>query len=393
MSASFSYALWLPSWYPCRLAPYDGDFIQRHARAVSACLPVHVVHFIRDQSGSITKTVLTEQSTRHHLTETIIYYYSPPSRFILLDRFRSFHQYKKVYKNYLTHYFEQNGIPSLVHVHIAFKAGLIARWIKRKTGINYLLTEQWTVFLPEAKPGFKNLSLIARYLIGKIFSGALRILPVSDYLAASLRKRWPEKSYEVVPNVVDTTLFYPEENVRNDKLQLIHISTLTYQKDPDTLFSALGILKKKGIDFSLHLIGPVHKNLYFLINKEGIEKNINLLGEMPQAELASWLRKSDALILYSRYETFGCVIIEANACGIPVIVPDTPLMQELVQDGLNGLLVQPGSASALADALERYSQCKNNFSKSRIASAAAERYNFTRVGKQIADIYFRSLEG
>lgn len=386
------YILWLPSWYPCRLTPIDGDFIQRHARAVALYMPVHVVHLIRDKDGRITKDMKVEKSINGNLSETIIYYYSRPGLFSFVDSLYSLRKFNRIYKKFLIEYFQQNGLPSLAHIHISYKAGLIARWIRKHTGIKYLLTEQWTVYLEEAKPNLRDMPFPAQYLISKIITKAELVLPVSQYLAKAIQRRWPSVKCEVVPNVVDTELFYPAGEMKNDKLHLIHISTLTYQKDPESLFSALGILKKQKIGFWLDLIGPVDEKILSLIKKEGIEAEVNIRGEMRQIELAGWLRKSDALVLYSRYETFGCVIIEANASGLPVIVPDTQLMHELIQDGVNGILVHPGSASALAEALGRLSKTKNKFSKDEIAAAARGKYSYSRIGKIYADIYSRYIE-
>jgi len=387
------YILWLPSWYPCKLTPYDGDFIQRHARAVSQYNPVHVIHFVRDKDGKITKDVEVVSNDEGNLTETIIYYYSQSFAIPTLDSFFSFKKFNHLYKKFLADYFKKDGLPSLVHVHIAFKAGLIARWIKKNAGIEYLLTEQWTAYLEEAKPNLRDLSFSSQYLISKIITEASLILPVSHYLAKAIKRRWPTVKCEIVPNVVNKEIFYPQSKTETSALRLIHISTLTYQKDPETLFEAMGILIKKGVDFTLDVIGPANEYIVSLIKKEGIGERVNLRGEMPQLELAGFLSKNDALILYSRYETFGCVIIEANACGLPVIVPDTQLMHELVQTGVNGLLVHPGSASALAEALINFATAKNRFSKNEIAKEAADKYSYSCIGKMYADIYFRYMVG
>ena len=146
------YVLWLPSWYPCKLTPYDGDFIQRHARATALNCFVHVVHIIRDKEGIITKETKIEESENGNLRETIIYYYIKPTSINKLDGFFSYRKFSKLYKSFLNEYFLKHGLPSLVHVHISFKAGIIARWIRINIGIPYLLTEQWTVYLEEARP-------------------------------------------------------------------------------------------------------------------------------------------------------------------------------------------------------------------------------------------------
>lgn len=386
-----SYILWLPSWYPCKLTPYDGDFIQRHALAVSGFTSVHVVHIIRDKEGAITKDIKIQENQINNLKETIIYYYSNFSSIQFLDSIFSLWKFKKIYKSYLTDYFLKYGLPSLVHVHIAFKAGLIARWIKKNMNISYLLTEQWTIYLEEAKPKIRDLALSNQLMISKIMTEAELVLPVSNYLAKSIKRRWKGVSCEVVPNVVDSNIFYPGTYAAENKLRLIHISTLTYQKDPESLLEAMCILKKQKIDFSIDIIGPVSESIMSLVKEYKLEDEVNLRGEMPQSALATHLRNSDALILYSRYETFGCVIIEANACGVPVIVPDTQLMNELVKNEQNGMLVHPGSANALAETLIDFSIKKTNFSRNNIAAETIAKFSYSRIGKMYAEIYDRYI--
>ena len=388
-----SYVLWLPSWYPCKLTPYDGDFIQRHAQAVSGFASVHVFHLVRDKEGAITKDIKIEENQTGKLKETIIYYYSNPFPFQFLDSFISLRKFNRIYKKYLTDYFLKQGLPSLVHVHIAFKAGLIARWIKKNMNIPFLLTEQWTVYLEEAKPKIKDLALSNQILISKIITDAALVLPVSNYLAKSIQRRWKGVECEVVPNVVDTNLFFPGAYTSDEKLRLIHISTLTYQKDPESLLEAMGILKKKGIYFSLDIVGPIFEKISSLVKENNVDSEVLLKGEMPQSDLAGMIRNSDILILYSRYETFGCVIIEANACGVPVIVPDTQLMNELVKKNQNGILVHPGSAMALAEALIDFSKTKTNYSRKNIAIETSEKYSYSRVGVKYAEIYSRYITG
>jgi glycosyltransferase involved in cell wall biosynthesis len=387
MSNHSLYILWLPSWYPCRLTPYDGDFIQRHARAVALFTPVHVIHIIRDAKGELTRDVLVEEHQEGNLRETIIYYHSPVLPLKSFEGFVSFLKYQSIFKKHLADLFFKNGKPELVHVHIAFKAGMIANWIKRQFGVPFLLTEQWTAYLPDAQPSFGELSFAARYYISNTIKQAALILPVSDFLGRTIQARWPSAKYEVVPNVVNENIFYPGDSELSATLKLIHISTLTYQKAPELLFEAAGLLKKRGVAFSLNIIGPATEEVFSMIRKNEIEQEVKCLGEMPQEHLAGYIRQSDALVLYSRYETFGCVLIEANACGVPVIVPDTPLMHELVTEKKNGIFVKPGSADALADAFLTMASLKNSFQRPAIARDTSNLYSYQRVGKLYTDIY------
>lgn len=387
-----AYILWLPSWYPNKLDPFDGDFIQRHAVAVSAFVPVHVFFLVKDEKKLITKSVHVEERKEGNLVETIIYYAGDNYLFKFPNRLFSFRQYRKLYRNYLTKLFKEKGFPSLVHVHIAFKAGIIANWIRKKFSIPYLLTEQWTIYLDEAKPNIHQFSRIDRFLISKIIKNALLVLPVSKYLGNAIEQNWPGVEWEVVPNVVNTNIFFPANNKTGDILKLVHISTLNYQKDPESLLQAALQLKQEGVPVRLDIFGPVKSAISSFIEQNSLQEQVILRGEVPQSQLATSIQEADALILYSRYETFGCVLIEANACGKPVIVPDTSLMREIVNDKENGVLVQPGSSKALANAIKSFSQSKSQFNSSTIAANTKEKYSYARVGKMYTDTYSRFMK-
>ena len=66
--------LWLCSWYPDKCEPYNGDFIKRHAEAVSEFCDVHVLHIAKDTNGNITDDVKVERNEMNGLTEEIVYY-------------------------------------------------------------------------------------------------------------------------------------------------------------------------------------------------------------------------------------------------------------------------------------------------------------------------------
>ena len=99
------------------------------------------------------------------------------------------------------------------------------------------------------------------------------------------------------------------------------------------------------------------------------------------------MQQADALVLYSRFETFGCVLIEANACGIPVLVSDIEVFHELVENQVNGVFVRGDDPRALADAMLSLILKQDSFNSAQIALAVSEKYNFKNVGKQFAACY------
>jgi glycosyltransferase involved in cell wall biosynthesis len=108
---------------------------------------------------------------------------------------------------------------------------------------------------------------------------------------------------------------------------------------------------------------------------------------MPQQQLVQYIQRADALVLYSRFETFGCVIIEANACGVPVIVSDIPVLHENVTNGFNGLFAANENAVALADRIIYFIKNKQMFSKEEIARCTTEKYSYGQIGAQITAWY------
>jgi glycosyltransferase involved in cell wall biosynthesis len=384
--------LWLPSWYPVTTNPFAGDFLQRHARAVARYHEVQVIHVLRDEKGLVTKNVKVEESVSQNVREKIIYYYSPKIRVSLLDKFLSALKYRRLYRQAVKAYITRHAAPDLVHVHIAMKAGAIARWIKRKWNIPYVVSEQWTGYLPESKVNFFDFSFYYRSLWHKIINDAAAISVVSDYLRISMQKIFRGTRCLVIPNVVNTTIFKCLPVKEPGVTRFIHISGLDYQKDPENILRALSILKQQRFDFHLVIVGPGRTQLVHLRDELHLQSQVDFHHEVPQEELVKLMQHAHALILYSRYETFGCVIIEAHACGLPVILSDIPVMHENAEDKFNAVFAAKEDPAALAEKLQWFIQNQGQFNSTAIAERAGSRYNYSAVGIQFSDWYKSVLD-
>ncbi len=377
--------LWLASWYPNRADNFDGDFIQRHAKAVSGFCKVHVIYVVKGRDR-LAKTAVEEKVTGN-LIEQIIYYKSIQTGFKLLDKFFSQQKYNHLYREAITRYINTKGKPDCVHVHVALKAGLAALWVKKKWGIPFIITEHSTVYLPEADERIENFPALYRNWLQQIMRSATIVTVVSDHLGRAIQKHFSFVKYIVVPNVVDTTIFFPAPKQVNDELQLIHVSNMNYQKNTRAILQAMQLLKQNNVAFKMELFGPANVVLSELIINLGLQKEVSLKGEVQQPELAKAMQRSDVLVLYSRYETFGCVLVEANACGIPVVVSDIEVFHEIIQEGNNGIYVKGNDPVALAEKLIAFVKKKNEFDKNKIAETASAKYNFKKVGQQFIDLY------
>jgi glycosyltransferase involved in cell wall biosynthesis len=379
--------LWLASWYPSKVDPYTGDYIERHARAATLDSQISVLHVVRDISPVTRK----KNSVEHRRIPgggqaTIMYYYSPGYFIPWLNKLHSNFVYLKLHKNYLKNYIRKNGKPDGIHVHIGLKAGMAALFLKYWYGIPYVVSEHWSGLCPEARPNFDKKPFLFRLLWKRVMKNALGYTAVSEYLATAIKNKFSLKKGHVIPNVVDTDIFYPAEN-RIKNARFIHISTLNYQKNAEQILEAAAILRKKLPEFSLLIFGNPNESLIKLTENLNLGNAIEFKGICPQEVLRENIQKSEALILYSRFESFGCVIIEANACGKPVIVSDIPVFHENVKQGITGLFVPLNNPELLADSMFAIATDKYSFDQNVIQEWASDHYSLEKIGKQFARFY------
>ncbi len=128
MNQSRKKILWLVNWYPNKWDAFDGDFIQRHAKAAALHHDIHVLFVkMHEQQNGIGK----EGSDDNELTEQIIYL---PKRTGLLGKLQNHRQWKVHYQGQIS-LIVQRYQPDFIHVHVPWKVGLMALWAKKKFGL------------------------------------------------------------------------------------------------------------------------------------------------------------------------------------------------------------------------------------------------------------------
>ncbi len=379
-------ALWLASWYPTKLSPFNGDFIKRHAEAVALYAQVHVIHLARDEAGLVTKDVLVEENNKGNFSETIVYYHLPKRYGTWIDKLRSAARFRKMSRQAVLKYIQKNGEPDIVHVHVGMKAGLIASWIKRKWEIPFVITEHWSGFLSSASEKFEQLPRMLKFAWTQVVMQSSGCSAVSSVLNTAIRQRFPQLPCRVIPNVVNTDIFYPLP-VHTGDPQFIHISGLDDLKNPFEILQAFKIVLEKYPAAKLQVFGSQRKKIVDHAFSLGLGDAVRFHPEVPQSTLAAAINRSDALILYSSYETFGCVIIEANACGVPVIVSDIPVFHETVTAGENGNFVPLKEPAQLAAAMIKTIENRSLIDKKAIAAKTGSLYSYEVVGKMFEDWY------
>lgn len=378
--------LWLASWYPDRLEPLSGDFIERHARSASLVNDITVIHVVKDHLNRTPSRQSIERVSYHpHLTAIVGYYKSTSllGRVSgLISLFKSFILQKRLIDQFI----RQNGKPDLVNVHICFKAGLGALYCKWRYKLRYIVSEQWTIFCTEASPNFNDQSFVARWLMKTIYKNSSACSTVSHYLAKSIVNRFGVKLPVRIPNVVNHRLFY-HSSEKKSLFTFIHVSVLNYQKSPFEIIEAIRLLREKTqVPFRFIIYGPDLPAISNRISENNLLDVVIYRSEVLQDVLAEQVRKCHSLVLYSRFETFGCVVIEAMAAGLPVIVSDIPVMRELVEEGVTGTFAPLEQPEMLAEKMLWIIQNYHLFDPAKIAEQT-ESYSFDHVGKMFDDLY------
>ena len=378
--------LWLPSWYPNALAPFDGDFIQRHAKAVACFQKITVIYIKKDELGKITKDVKSFSSSQDNFDEIIVFYFSKKTQFKLLNRLFSAIKYRKVYRKALKEYINEKGNPDLVHVHVALKAGIQALFMKKKLRIPYIVTEHWSGYYENAKVNIYNGSILIKNLTRKILSNALLLLPVTKKMGQIINEKIVTIPFEVVENVVDTSLFFfhPSDAKR---FRFIHASSLNYYKNPEGIIRAIKQLVIEGLNFELVLIGPIKDELIELSDSLSLtDKYIFFKSEIPYYQVANEMQNSSSLVLFSRVESLPCVLLEALCCGLPVISTDVGGISEVINEA-NGILIESENEAQLVNAMKKMILNYDSYDKINIAKKAASEFSYNSIGKKIAEIY------
>lgn len=377
--------LWLASWYPSRLNNFTGDFIQRHAQAVSQCCKVDVI-FVRKDEGLLPNKTEIEKNITGNLSEHIIYYNSYKTNFKILDRAISFLKYKKIYRKAILQYFKTQGKPDHVHVHVAMNAGVAAMWIKKKWKISYFVTEHWVGYYRECVPSIYDNNYLFRLLNKQILKEASLFFPVTKGLGEKVKNDFVDIPYLVIPNVVNTNYFtYKPSNPV--KFRFIHISHINFQKNPEGMFTAARLLKERGYDFELFMLGNKNESLTALANKYGLLPEVVIYkNAVPYIEVPACIQNASAFLLFSRFENLPCVLLEALCCGLPVISSNVGGIAEVVNNE-NGILVESEDTEALANAMQKMMDKYQLYDRLAIATKAAAKFNYNTVGSQYINAY------
>ena len=242
-----------------------------------------------------------------------------------------------------------------VHCHFARHPALAGLVIRRLTGIPYSFTAHGSDVH------------VDRHMLCRKLTEASFAVTIADFNRQVIEDECGpprEGKLRVLHCGVDTQVFSPQPAVPAsslERLRIVCVGTLHEVKGQPHLVEACALLRDAGIDFSCRFIGrgPDEGTLLRMISRLGLGDRVTLVGPLARDAVIQELRGADVLVAPSvisargQREGIPVVLMEAMSCGLPVVSSRLSGIPELVADERNGLLVTPGSASELAEALRR----------------------------------------
>jgi glycosyltransferase involved in cell wall biosynthesis len=378
----------LPSFYPMKLDYPRGSFFQEQAKLLKKNGADISVVF--NENRSITSFRINKIKTAHFQTEYNLEEGIPvlrrkswnviPTQFVLGQKIWVLMSVKLI-----EHYIKYYGRPDLIHVHCVFNAGLVAKKIKNKYGIPYVITEHSSLFSSENLPdGFIQ---TAR----SVYDDASKIIVVST----SFRKVIADKigitadRIQVIPNFIDSDFLKPSEKALKGGESKIIFTVCFHEanKKIDRLLEAFSLIHKSFPDWTLVIggEGSETKKLKLKARELGVESLVTFTGFLSKSEVKDYLDNTSIFVSSSDFESFGVILIEAMSMGVPIVATESGGPQDIVTPEI-GVLVKR-TVQDLAKGIEYVIKNYDQYNKVFIRQHAIANYSGNAIVEKYDKIY------
>lgn len=377
----------IPTWHPTPTQPLWCNWILPHIALLQECgVESYVLQLGLDGEPIPAGTDPWRQPIRmldeHHLYVPVP---NPTKRY---QRTRFF------YGTFLRKYIERLrsvyrlavqkwGQPDLLHAHVSLPGGYLAAYLGEEFGIPVIVQEHYTGFESDARFPWRT-----GYFVREMARRIQGFYAVSPGYARRIEKTGLVAVTGVLPNPIDTDLFSPGPRVGSNKpFQIVTAGTLGVQKGADLLFEALRLVSPE-LDWHLTWFGDLSQRDRFArwLDDPQFVSRLTLPGKVPQADLVKAYSQSDLYVVSSRIETANVSMLQAMACGVPVVTTSCGAPETLIDDSV-GIAVKPNDSQALADGILQVGRNPQRYDGVALRRFVVERYSKPAVGKQVMEAY------
>ena len=292
--------------------------------------------------------------------------------------------------------------PDIIHCFFAIPCGAFGLYCKKTFNIPYI-TSTLGADVPGFNIGDKRLNayhFLTQSLTKSIWNNSSFIVANSSSLKELCEKFMPSLSlkHHSITNGVDTEVFYPSSlhnTPENNIVKLLFVSRLSSQKGVETLIKACGILlQRKVSNFKLTIVGdgPLKDRMFSLINEYKLKDKIDFLGWVRLEELPDIYRDSNVFILPSVMEGMPSVVLQAMACGLPIIASKVKGFEEVLEENVNGLLAEYNDEIAFANAIEQLIKSPDLLNKmSENSFEKSKQFSWQTIAEKYLELYEKTL--
>jgi L-malate glycosyltransferase len=363
--------LFLTPWYPDAQKPNHGIFVRDQARALAEIHEVWVISAKVNYSKFGFSHLEVSQQRTGNLTET---FFVVDQSLPVVNQINFF--YRIVQK---TLRIVNEFRPDLIHGNISYAGGVWSMFTSKLTGIPFVITEHTRL-----QNNFR--SVFHKYYTLRAVKAAKKVISVSKWHAEEIYKI-TGKQPVVIPNIIDFDK-YPSV-VTRPAVDIFHIGFLggldTDVKRLDLLLDACTLLKTP---YHLHIggAGKMLEDYQKHAQSLGIGDHCTFYGAIPNREVYHFFGRLHLFVSSSRSETFGVAMVEAMACGIPVVATDSGGPDEFMTRD-NGLIVKNGDVNALAAGILQIVSSYDQYNPEKIRQSVINRFSKIQFLEKINLVY------
>jgi len=284
----------------------------------------------------------------------------------------------------------------VIHAHMSYPDGSVAVRLARRYGVPAIITEHapWL-------PWMNDYPRVRRVAVWASKHCAFHI-GVSRYARDTIAHFTGEsENLRVIPVGVDGFAFEADTNGQErDPNLILYVGRIHRIKGTDILLRAMRRLIVRRPEVRLRLVGggsffrdsrQQEDELRLMAGELDLGRHVEFVGEQPPPVVAEFMRKSALLVLPSRAESFGAVLVEALSCGTPVVATRCGGPEDIVNDQV-GVLVEKEDPEALALAIERVMDRRHEYDPARLRAHALENFSWTSIARRTVALYAAALE-
>lgn len=322
------------------------------------------------------------------------------NRFSVIDLplIRVLHLSRRISKHLENNHFD------VYHVNTAPLAFFLEKKSLVVTAHTTLFGEGKGIGIPVGRSVFDKITSFyykkVRFLDKKAYNKAKTIIAVNDNIKDELERVYKinKEKITTIYNGVNTEIFYAMKNRHKIKEELgldsqtfvvLYVGRLVARKNVGLLIEAMHHLRRENIVTLIVGKGPKEAALKRMIKHLGLGTSVKFVGYVKDSDLVRIYNAADVLVLPSVYEGMPLNVLEAMACGVPTIAANFQGVENIIQHGENGIILEKTSVECLAKKIAHLHRkpevCRNMSAKA--IQIIKERFSWQKTVEETINVY------